>query len=206
MSSQHPDLPGQLADSAALADIPLSWPVGSTSRGFSNKYLTLDVDTIIDPDEGEHSRVVVQPHGAVGIMAVDDQDQILLVEQYRHPVRHRVLEIPAGILDVAGEDPLETAVRELAEEADLSADEWSRELQLFATPGYSSERWTVFQATGLHPVPHEDRIDRHAEEADMKQWWLPFEAAVDAVLDGRISDGMTVAAVLAEQVRRSRAG
>ena len=66
MSSQHPDLPGQLADSAALADIPLSWPVGSTSRGFSTGYLTVDVDTIVDPDEGEHSRVVVQPHGAVG--------------------------------------------------------------------------------------------------------------------------------------------
>ena len=205
MSSQHPDLPGQLADSAPLADIPLSWPVGSTSRGFSSGYLTLDVDTIIDPDEGEHSRVVVKPHGAVGIMAVDDHDRILLVEQYRHPVRHRVLEIPAGTLDVEGENPLEAAVRELAEEADLAADDWSQELELFATPGYSSERWTVFRASGLRAVPHEDRIDRHAEEADMKQWWLPFDAAVDGVLDGRISDGMTVAAVLAEQVRRSRA-
>lgn len=206
MSGQHPDLPGQLGDSAALADIPLSWPVGSTSRGFASGYLTVDVDTIIDPDEGEHSRVVVQPHGAVGIMAVDDHDRILLVEQYRHPVRHRVLEIPAGTLDVAGENPLEAAVRELAEEADLAADDWSQELELFATPGYSSERWTVFRASGLRAVPHEDRIDRHAEEADMKQWWLPFDAAVDGVLDGRISDGMTVAAVLAEQVRRSRAG
>lgn len=206
MSSQHPDLPGQLAESAALADTPLAWPVGSTSRGFSNQYLTVDVDTIIDPDDGEHSRVVVQPHGAVGILAVDDHDRMLLVEQYRHPVRHRVLEIPAGTLDVAGEDELEAAVRELAEEADLAADEWSRELQLFATPGYSSERWTVFRATSLHPVPQQDRIDRQAEEADMQQWWLPFDAAVDAVLDGRISDGMTVAAVLAEQVRRSRAG
>jgi 8-oxo-dGDP phosphatase len=204
MSGQHPDLPGLLAESAELADTPLAWPVASSSQGFSNKYLTVDVDTIIDPGEGEHARVVVQPHGAVGIMAVDDHDRILLVEQYRHPVRHRVLEIPAGTLDVAGEDPLEAAVRELAEEADLAADEWSQELRLFATPGYSSERWTVFRASGLHPVPHEDRTDRVAEEADMQQWWLPFDGAVDAVLDGRISDGMTVAGVLAEQVRRSR--
>jgi len=206
MSGPHPDLPGHLADSAALTDIPLAWPVSSTSRGFSNKYLTVDVDTIIDPDEGEHSRVVVQPHGAVGIIAFDDHDRILLVEQYRHPVRHRVLEIPAGTLDVEGEDPLDAAVRELAEEADLAADDWTRELKLFATPGYSSERWTVFRASSLRGVPHEDRIDRVAEEADMHQWWLPFDAAVDAVLDGRISDGMTVAAVLAEQVRRSRVG
>jgi ADP-ribose pyrophosphatase len=146
----------------------------------------------------------VQPHGAVGILAVDDKDRVMLVEQYRHPARHRMLEIPAGTLDVAGEDPLDAAVRELAEEADLAADEWSQELTLFSTPGYSSERWTVFRASGLHPVPHEDRTDRVAEEADMQQWWLPFGAAVDAVLDGRISDGMTVAAVLAEQVRRSR--
>ena len=201
---QHPDLPGQLADSAALADTPLAWPVSTTSREFSNPYLTVDTDTIVDPDDGEHSRVVVQPHGAVGIIAVDDKDRILLVEQYRHPVRHRLLEIPAGTLDVSGEDPLDAAVRELAEEADLAADDWSQELKLFSTPGYSSERWTVFRASSLHPVPHEDRTDRVAEEADMQQWWLPFDAAVDAVLDGRITDGMTVAAVLAEQARRSR--
>jgi len=201
---QHPDLPGQIADSAALADTPLAWPVSTTSREFSSSYLTVDIDTIVDPDDGEHSRVVVQPHGAVGIIAVDDKDRILLVEQYRHPVRHRLLEIPAGTLDVAGENALDAAARELAEEADLAADEWSQELTLFSTPGYSSERWTVFRASRLHPVPHEDRTDRVAEEADMQQWWLPFDAAVDAVLHGRITDGMTVAAVLAEQVRRSR--
>ncbi len=205
MSGQHPDLPGQIADSAALADTPLAWPVSSSSREFSNAYLTVDIDTIVDPDDGEHSRVVVQPHGAVGVLAVDDHDRVLLVEQYRHSVRHRLLEIPAGTLDVAGEKPLDAAVRELAEEADLAADEWSPELRLFATPGYSSERWTVFRATGLHAVPHAERTDRVAEEGDMQQWWLSFDAAVEAVLDGRISDGMTVAALLAEQVRRSRA-
>jgi ADP-ribose pyrophosphatase len=115
-----------------------------------------------------------------------------------------MLEIPAGTLDVEGEDALGAAARELAEEADLAADHWERELGLFATPGYSSEAWTVFRASGLRPVPHDDRTERVAEEADMQQWWLPFDAAVDAVLDGRITDGMTVAALLAEQARRSR--
>jgi len=206
MSSPHPDLPGHLADTAALADTPVVWPVSASSREFSNNYLTVDIDTIVDPEDGEHPRVVVQPHGAVGILAVDDQDRVLLVEQYRHPVRHRMLEIPAGTLDVEGEESLDAAVRELAEEADLEADHWDEELRLFSTPGYSSEAWTVFKASGLRPVPHEDRTDRVAEEADMQQWWLPFDDAVDAVLDGRIGDGMTVAAVLAEQVRRSRAG
>ena len=205
MTRPHPDLPGQLADPAMLADSPHTWPVSTSTPGFSNGYLRVDVDTIVDPGASEHPRVVVQPHGAVGVLAIDDADRVLLVEQYRHPVRHRMLEIPAGTLDVVGEDPLAAAIRELAEEADLAADDWTQELGLFATPGYSSERWTVFRATGLHAVPHAERTDRVAEEGDMQQWWLAFDAAVGAVLDGRISDGMTVAALLAEQVRRSRA-
>jgi ADP-ribose pyrophosphatase len=205
MSSPHPDLPGQLADSATIADTVHSWPVSRSTEGFANAYLTVDVDTIVGPDGDEHARVVVQPHGAVGVVALDADDRVLLVEQYRHSVRHRMLEIPAGTLDVAGENPLEAAVRELAEEADLAADEWTPQLELCATPGYSSERWTVFRASGLRPVPPADRTDRHAEEADMSQWWLPFDDAVTAVLDGRIGDGMTVAALLAEQVRRTRA-
>lgn len=205
MTRPHPDLPGELADPVTLTDSPHAWPVRSSTEGFSNGYLRVDVDTIVDPGGGAHARVVVQPHGAVGVLAIDDADRVLLVEQYRHPVRHRMLEIPAGTLDVEGEDALAAAIRELAEEADLAADDWARELGLFATPGYSSEQWTVFRATGLHAVPHADRTERVAEEGDMQQWWLPFDSAVDAVLDGRISDGMTVAALLAEQARRSRA-
>jgi ADP-ribose pyrophosphatase len=205
MSSPHPDLPGQLADSATISDTAAAWPVRASTEGFSNGYLTVDVDTIVDPDGHEHARVVVQPHGAVGVLALDADDRVLLVEQYRHSVRHRMLEIPAGTLDVPGEDPLGAAVRELSEEADLTADEWTQDLQLCATPGYSSERWTVFRASGLRPVPDADRTDRHAEEADMNQWWLSFDDAVAAVLDGRIGDAMTVAALLAEQVRRTRA-
>lgn len=204
MSAQHPDLPGALADAETLADSEHAWPVKASDEKFASGYLSLAVDTIVDPDGDEHSRVVVRPHGAVGVLAVDADDRILVVEQYRHPVRHRVQEIPAGTLDVAGEDPQAAAVRELAEEADLEADDWEQMLELFATPGYSSEVWTIFRASELRPVPHEERTDRHAEEADMKQWWLPFDAAVAAVLDGRITDALTVCAILAEQVRRQR--
>jgi 8-oxo-dGDP phosphatase len=203
MTEPHPDLPGHLADDT-ITDTAQEWPVSATTPGFANAYLSVDVDTIVDPGGDEHDRVVVRPHGAIGVVALDEADRVLLVEQYRHPVRHRMLEIPAGTLDVEGEDALGAAARELAEEADLAADHWARELGLFATPGYSSEAWTVFRASGLRPVPHDDRTERVAEEADMQQWWLPFDAAVDAVLDGRITDGMTVAALLAEQARRSR--
>ena len=109
MSRPHPDLPGELADPATLADSPHAWPVSTSTEGFSNGYLRVDIDTIVDPGASEHARVVVQPHGAVGVLAIDDADRVLLVEQYRHPVRHRMLEIPAGTLDVEGEDPLAAA-------------------------------------------------------------------------------------------------
>lgn len=171
---------------------------------FESAYVSLRTDTIIDPSGAEHARAVIQPNGAIGVLALDDADRLLLVEQYRHPVGQRLLEIPAGTLDVAGEAPLDAAKRELAEEADIVASDWASVLHLLATPGYSTERWQVFRAAGLSPVPIDERTDREAEEADMVQWWLPFDQAVDAVLAGRITDSMTVAAILAEQVQRSR--
>lgn len=200
----HPRLPGALGDGATLRDEPQSWPVSASEEVHSSTYLSLSVDTIVDPRGGEHGRTVVRPNGAVGILAIDEEDRILLVEQYRHPVRSRLLEIPAGTLDVDGEGPLEAAARELAEEADLNATEWQPLLSQLATPGYSTEAWQTFRASGLSPVPESERTTRVAEEADMKQWWIPFESAVTAVLEGRITDSMTVSAILAAQVLRGQ--
>lgn len=200
----HPLLPGRLADGATLRDIDQSWPVSGTESAYESPYVSLSIDTIVGPDGDEHARTVVRPNGAVGVLALDDADRILLVEQYRHPVRRRLLEIPAGTLDVPGEEPLAAAVRELAEEADLAAEQWEPLLTMVATPGYSTEAWDVFRATGLTEVPDGDRTKREAEEADMHQWWLPFGDAVEAVLSGRITDAMTVSSILAAQVLRSR--
>lgn len=200
--SEHPRLPGQLADAATLRDADDSWPVSHSDSVHESAYLNLRIDTIVDPDGGEHLRTVVQPNGAVGVLALDEHDRLLLVEQYRHPVGQRLLEIPAGTLDVHGEAPADAAARELAEEADLVADTWQPLLGLLATPGYSTEAWQIFRATGLSAVPDEHRTSRVAEEADMVQWWVPFGEAVDAVLDGRITDSMTVSAILAAQVLR----
>jgi 8-oxo-dGTP pyrophosphatase MutT (NUDIX family) len=199
----HPELPGRLAD-AAVGDSAQSWTVSRSESKYDSPYVSLRIDTIVDPTGAEHGRAVVQPNGAVGVLAIDEQDRLLLVEQYRHPVGRRLLEIPAGTLDVAGEGTLDAAVRELAEEADLVATDWDPLLTLLATPGYSTERWEVFRATGLRPVPQAERTEREAEEADMVQWWLPFDEALDAVLAGRISDSMTVSAILAAQVLRTR--
>lgn len=208
MTSGHPSLPGLLAPDAAgaaVADTDAAWPVSATTTAYRSGYLGVEVDTIVAPDGQEHERVVVRPHGAVGVLALDEDDRVLLVEQYRHPVGARMLELPAGTLDVAGEPPQEAAARELAEEADVMAATWDVLLSpVAATPGYSSERWHLYRASGLQPVPEAERTVREAEEADMQQWWVPFGAAVDAVLDGRVSDAMTVAGILAELARRRR--
>jgi 8-oxo-dGDP phosphatase len=200
----HPSLPGELADPATLGDSDQTWSVSASDSKFESPYVSLRLDTIVDPQGDEHVRAVVQPNGAIGILAIDDDDRILLVEQYRHPVGRRLIELPAGTLDVDGESPATAAARELAEEADVVAEHWESILHLLATPGYSTEAWEVFRATGLSAVPDADRTEREAEEADMVQWWLPFDDAVAAVLDGRITDSLTVAGILAAQVLRTR--
>lgn len=200
----HPRLPGALADPATLADSEQTWPVSSSESKYDSPYVSLRIDTIVDPSGDEHARAVVKPNGAIGILAIDEEDRVLLVQQYRHPVGRRLLELPAGTLDVHGESTATAAARELAEEADVVAEHWESMMHLLATPGYSTERWELFRATGLRAVPAAERTQREAEEADMAQWWLPFDDAVEAVLSGRITDAMTAAGILAAQVLRRR--
>ncbi|MGJ9420955.1 NUDIX domain-containing protein [Aeromicrobium sp. CF3.5] len=201
--TEHPRLPGRIVETEILTDEAAAWPVASTEVVYDSDYLSVTVDTVADPGGAEHLRAVVRPHGAVGVVALDEDDRLLLIAQYRHPVGRRLLEIPAGTLDVVGEPPLVAAARELAEEADVTAATWSHELTLFASPGYSSEQWDLYVATDLSPVPLDDRTERHAEEADMAHWWMPFADAVAAVLDGRITDSMAVAAILGVHARRT---
>lgn len=202
--NDHPDLPGQLVGDVADGPEGDAWPVREASAVHRSGYLDVDLETIEGPEGDLHERVVVRPNGAVGVLAIDADDRVLLVEQYRHPLGRRVVEVPAGTRDVEGEDPLETAVRELGEEADLVAATWEPLLELAVTPGYSSERLVLFRASDLSPVPEDERTPRHAEEAGMRQLWLPFERAVDAVLDGRVQDAKTCGGVLAELARRRR--
>lgn len=170
---------------------------------WENPFLSLRTDTIVDPSGEPHDRAVVVHQGAVAVLAVDEDDRVLLVEQYRHPLGRRMLEIPAGLLDVAGESARDAAERELGEEADLTAETWEEIFRLAATPGYSTEEWVLWRATGLHPLPEHQRTAREAEEADLVQWWMPLQEAVAAIFDGRIADALTVAGILAEQTRRT---
>lgn len=196
-SRRHPSLPGLVMPGASIADSAQQWPVTSSVRRFDSSYLSVDEDAVEDPSGTQHSRVVVRPNGAVAIVAVDDADRVLLLEQFRHPVGRRMVELPAGTLDVAGESPVTTAQRELREEGDLDAAEWESLLRLTASPGYSSELWQVFSARNLSPAPIGERNQREAEEADMQQIWVTVDEAIAAVMDARITDALTVSGLMA---------
>jgi 8-oxo-dGDP phosphatase len=155
--------------------------------------------------EGQIVRQYIDHPGASAIVAVDEDDRVLLIQQYRHPIRHRDWEIPAGLLDIAGESPLETARRELAEEVDLIAAEWEPLVSVFPTPGGNDEVVHVFLARGLTAVGHEHA--REAEEADIRIEWVPLTDAVTGVLEGRLRNGILATSVLAaaESLRRRSA-
>jgi len=145
------------------------------------------------------TREYVDHPGAVAVLAIDDQDRVLLINQYRHPIGLRDWELPAGLLDVDGEPPLDTARRELAEEADLMAEHWSELITFHTSPGGSNETPHVFEARGLLPT---QAFARTEEEAEIVTRWVPLDEAVDAVLEGRLSNSILIIAVLAAHARR----
>ncbi len=149
---------------------------------------------------GSITREFVKHPGAVAILAVDDRERVLLINQYRQPIRTRNWEIPAGLLDVEGEPPLLAAQRELAEEADLVAADWSDPVTFHTSPGGSDEVIHLFEARGLSAAPAvHDRTD---EEAEIVLRWVPLDEAIDAALDGRIHNAILMIAVLAARARR----
>ncbi|WP_101844909.1 NUDIX domain-containing protein [Zhihengliuella sp. ISTPL4] len=149
--------------------------------------------------EGEIVRQYVAHPGAVAILALDDEGRVLLIQQYRHPIRHRDWELPAGLLDIEGEEPLAAARRELAEEADLVAAHWEPLVSSWTTPGGNDELIRVFLASGLSAA--ETAHDREDEEADIRVAWVPLEDAVAGVMAGRLRNGILSIGVLAAAQR-----
>ena len=149
--------------------------------------------------DGEIVRQYVDHTGAVAIVALDDEGRVLLIQQYRHPIRHRDWELPGGLLDVEGEEPLAAARRELAEEADLVAERWEPLVSSWTTPGGNDEIIHVFLATGVSSA--DAAHDREDEEADIRVAWVPLSDAVSAVLEGRMRNGILAIGVLAASQR-----
>jgi 8-oxo-dGDP phosphatase len=149
------------------------------------------------------TRELVAHTGAVGVIALNAADEVLLLRQYRHPVSAYLWEPPAGLLDVAGEDALVCAKRELFEEADLTADEWHVLLDFFNSPGGSTESFRCYLARGLHEVAADERHAREDEERDMTASWVPLEEARDLVLAGRLHNPAAVSGILAAWAART---
>ncbi|GAA4121081.1 NUDIX hydrolase [Knoellia locipacati] len=155
-------------------------------------------------DAGTHVREYVRHPGAVAVVALDGQGRICLVQQYRHPIRARDWEVPAGLLDVPGEPPWEAAARELHEEADLVAGRLDVLVDLHPSPGGLDEAIRVFLARDTTPVPEHERHVREAEELGMPCVWVPLDDVVQAALEGRLQNGVLVAAALAAKVSQAR--
>lgn len=168
---------------------------------FDGRVVRLRVDTLTMPGGGTADREICGHDDAVAVIALDSEDRITLVRQYRHAVGERLLELPAGLCDVVGEEPLETGRRELVEETGLEADSWQPVISIVPSPGFCTERVHVFLATGLREVA---RPEAEHEEADMSVERMPFADAVEAVLDGRIVNGIAVAGILAARAMTAR--
>jgi len=172
----------------------------STSDVYVGRILALRADEVAMPGGGHAVREVVEHHGAVAILALDEDDQVTLIHQYRHPLGRRIWELPAGLIDHLGEDPLEAAKRELVEEVGLAASDWSVLVDVAASPGFTDEVVRVYLATGLSPV---DRELMGEEEADLVSRKVPLVEAVRMALAGEIVNGAAVGGILAAQAVRS---
>jgi 8-oxo-dGTP pyrophosphatase MutT (NUDIX family) len=187
-----------------IADVPEQWPVVSSAELLRGRLISVRADKVRMPDNQIAEREVVLHPGAVGVLALDDSDRILLIRQYRHPVGRLLWEIPAGLRDVAGEDPFRTAQRELLEEAGYRARDWRVLVDYFSSPGFSTERLRVYLARELELVPAAERdFVPHDEEAFLVTSWLPLEAAVAKVFAGELHNGVTALGILAGYAARS---
>ena len=172
-----------------------TFPVRDSREIYRGRVMAVRADEVEMPGGRVATREILEHPGAVAIAALDGEGRLAVIRQYRHAVRRRITELPAGLLDVAGEEPAVTAARELAEEAGLAATEWSVLLDLVPSPGFSDESVRVYLARGLSEVPRPDPGDD--EESELELGWLPVGEAVRAALAGEIVNAASVAGVLA---------
>ena len=184
-------------------DQPMAWPVRSREvlgTGFVSSFVDEEVET---PSGETMRRQYVTHPGAVGVVAWrEETDDVAVVRQYRHPVRMELVEIPAGLLDLDGEEYVVAAQRELAEEAELAADRWEVLVDTCTTPGACEETLRIFLARGLRPADRPEGFVLEGEEAHMTWEFIPRAALVDAVLAGECQNPSLVAGILALETAR----
>lgn len=181
-----------------LADEPsAAFPViGSQTVHRTGRVIDVRTDEVAMPGGRSATRDVVVHPGAVGVIALDNGGRVLLIRQYRHAVGRMLWEPPAGLLDVAGENPLAAAQRELYEEAHLVAVRWNVLIDAFTSPGMTDEAVRIYLARDVSEAtaPRYAGVD---EEADLPIEWVPLDEAVQLALAGRLHNPLAMMGVLA---------
>lgn len=180
---------------------PHSYSVTASETVFEGRVIAVRTDRVEMPGGTSSQRDVVVHPGAVGVVALDDAGRVLLVEQYRHPVARRLVEVPAGLLDVDGEPGLAAARRELGEEAGVGADTWHVLVDALTSPGMTDEAIRLYLARDVHQVERD--VQQH-EELEMTATWVLLDDAVDRVLSGEIENAVACLGVLAAAEARRR--
>ena len=167
----------------------------ATNTVFRGNIIALRTDEVRMPGGVTATREVVEHYGAVAVAAIDDSEQLAMVYQYRHSLGRRLWELPAGLLDEPGEDPVSAAARELREETGLVAKRWGVLVDVASSPGFCDESVRVYLARGLQHVGRPPDADN--EEADLTVHWVGLREAADLVRSGEIVNATTAAGVLA---------
>lgn len=157
-----------------------------TEKIYEGKILNLRIDMVELPDKKYSKREIVEHPGAVAIAALTDDNEIILVKQYRKAVEKELVEIPAGMLEIA-EEPREAAVRELKEETGFSADKMEYICEFYTSPGFTNEKLYLFLATGLKAGESHPENDEYIDVLKFK-----LDNLVDMVWKGQILDSKTI--------------
>lgn len=184
-----------------LRDDPVQLVVTESSRVFDGRVWGVRRESFELADQSI-TREFLDHTGAVAVLALDEWGRALLIKQYRHPARVREWELPAGLLDTAGESPLAAAQRELAEEADVAATNWSVLSDFMTSPGGSNEAVRVYLARGISATSA--IFTRTEEEAEIVTRWIPLDDIVQAVLARRVQNSILVVAALSAAASLAR--
>jgi 8-oxo-dGTP pyrophosphatase MutT (NUDIX family) len=189
-----------------VSDAPSPRRLLSTEKVYEGRIWDVVSDSFQLQETGEAlTRDYIEHPGAVAVLPMNANGEILLLRQYRHPVGMDLWEIPAGLLDVEGEDFVVGAARELAEEADIAAGTWNVLADFFNSPGSSSEAIRIYLARDLTDIPHHERHERTDEEAEIEFHWISLDDAVASVLAGRLHNPSAVVGILAAAAARATA-
>jgi 8-oxo-dGTP pyrophosphatase MutT (NUDIX family) len=181
--------------SAYAAAMP-SYTVASSCVVHDGIFARVRVDEVRMPDGRLALREIVEQTRAVAVVPLDDQGRVTLVRQYRHAIGKRMLEVPAGKLDLEDEDPTAAARRELAEETRLVADRWEFLVEFHNSAGWTNESTLIYLATDLHESEAPDGFEATHEEAEMETVCVSLNEAVTMIRRGELTDAKTVIGLL----------